>query len=66
MNFMKKRAIKRIKFKSKKNIIDREMDFVQKEINEVESWVLARRKFFIKLGIIILFFLAVIVLNLFI
>jgi hypothetical protein len=40
--------------------IDRE---ISREVEEVEKWVIERKKFFIKLGIVILFVLALFIIS---
>jgi len=43
--------------------IEEDIEEVEKEAVEVEKWIIARRKFFIKLGIVILFVILLILLT---
>jgi hypothetical protein len=66
-NKIHKRAglrIEEISFgKQIKREIDEDIEEVEKEINQAERWIIARRKFFIKLGWIVLMIVVVLIIN---
>ena len=63
----RKKSVSKRSPKKNINIIQKDLNLFEKEINhdvyEVEKWVIARRKFFIKLGFVALLILVLFVIS---